>query len=289
MFQSWFIFVLISVIAISLGEIGQKLSVTSKVSISAKSINFVVSVIQFIFSLLYLIFFVPEFSFSLSLQQLIMLLISGFLSFFFFDALYTSYKGNSVSISQVIFSFSVVLSSILGIVIFNESSELLKFIGIILIITGVVIVTFKKGERISRYNLLALFAAIIYAILTNIDKSFASTINPHVYQVMYTFMFMIASMLIKGREIIKEVKLIDSLIIKSILLSAIAFTISNKLTFLSYANGGEVGRVDAINNSAVLLIIILEVLILKDKSNLKKKVIASVLTVSGIIFLGLIL
>jgi len=288
MIELWYFFVLSSVIAISFGEIGQKLSVTSKLNLSARTINFSIAAMQMVLASAYVLLFVPNPDFSLSAIQLLQLVFSGILSFFFFDALYSSYKGNSASISQVIFSFSAILSSILGIILFNETVTIFKFIGILLILAGVIFASIKKGEKISRYNLLALLAAFIYAILTINDKSFATAINPHVYQVLSMPVFLIVSLLFSGKKIMKEIRLIDMSLFRSILLSTIAFTISNKLTYLAYSTGGEVGRVDAINNSTVIFIIILEVLILKDKSNLRTKIIASMLTVSGVLILGLI-
>ena len=288
MIELWYFFVLSSVIAISFGEIGQKLSVTSKLNLSARTINFSIAAMQMVLASAYVLLFVPNPDFSLSAIQLLQLVFSGILSFFFFDALYSSYKGNSASISQVIFSFSAILSSILGIILFNETVTIFKFIGILLILAGVIFASIKKGEKISRYNLLALLAAFIYAILTNNDKSFATAINPHVYQVLSMPVFLIVSLLFSGKKIMKEIRLIDMSLFRSILLSTIAFTISNKLTYLAYSTGGEVGRVDAINNSTIIFIIILEVLILKDKSNLRTKIIASMLTVSGVLILGLL-
>ncbi len=288
MLESWYVFVLISVIATSFGEIGQKISVSSKLNVSAKTINFCIATMQMILALVYVLVFVKNPDFSLNAEQIIRLIISGILSFFFFDALYSSYEGNSASISQVIFSFSAVASTVLGIILFNESIAGVKFVGIGLILIGVVIASIKRGEKISKYNLMALFAALIYALLTNNDKYFSTTINPHVYQVLSIPMFLVASLLFSGKQIAKEIKKIDKTLFSSILLSTIAYTIFNKFTYLAYFAGGEVGKVDAINNAAVLVIIILEILLLKDRSDLKKKIIAALLTVTGVAILGLI-
>jgi len=48
-----------------------------------------------------------------------------------------------------------------------------------------------------------------------------------------------------------------------------------------------VGRVDAINNTMIFLVIILEFLILKDRQNIFRKLIAATIAVSGIAILAL--
>lgn len=48
------------------------------------------------------------------------------------------------------------------------------------------------------------------------------------------------------------------------------------------------GRVDSINNFVVFLIIVLEILILKDRSNLKKKVLAAIIAFVGVTILALV-
>lgn len=68
--------------------------------------------------------------------------------------------------------------------------------------------------------------------------------------------------------------------------SATFGTLFNLFTFLAYSKGGSVGVVDAINNSTVFFVIILELIILKDQSNLVKKIICSIIATTGILILS---
>ncbi len=57
---------------------------------------------------------------------------------------------------------------------------------------------------------------------------------------------------------------------------------------MSYGRGGEVGRIDAINNSQVVLIILFEYFILKHTKGTFKKIFAAVLVVLGIYILSVV-
>lgn len=288
MIETWFILIIFSITVSAIGEIAQKLSVSSEENLSADTVNFYVGLIQTFLSLGFLIITNQQFDPSLSSTHILNLVVSSVLAFFFFRSLYSSYKGNSVSISQVIFSLSAFVSTVFGIFFFGESASVSKFLGVALIITGVAIASLKRGEKFSRYNLLALVAAVIYGFLTSIDKSFAISINVHYYQVLTCFGFVLFSLVMSGKLIFAESKKLTKGVIRTILISAVSFTIFNKLTYLAYSQGGEVGRVDAINNTSLFLIILLEVFFLKDRSNLKKKLLTAVLAVTGVMILGFI-
>lgn len=248
-----------------------------------------VACFQLILSIIFAILFVRDLDFTIQPHEILLIIISGLLSFVFFKFLYTSYKGNSVSISQVIYSFSVFVSTVLGIIIFNESLTINKFIGVGLVVIAVILVSYKSGEKFSKYNLFAFISAIVYGVLTSIDKSLSININVHIYQILNVAVFILFSLIFASKRIFTEIKSVDRVSVRPIMISAVGFTIFNKLTFLAYSVGGEVGKVDAVNNTSLFLIIILEIFVLKDKSNLTKKIIGSILAVTGILILGFLM
>ncbi|MFC1623424.1 hypothetical protein ACFL2R_01600 [Patescibacteria group bacterium] len=73
-----------------------------------------------------------------------------------------------------------------------------------------------------------------------------------------------------------------------IMLSGIAYFLFNFFTFTSYVYGGEIGRVDAINNSQVFLIILVEYFFLKHAKGVVRKLISAVLAIIGIYILGIV-
>ena len=57
--------------------------------------------------------------------------------------------------------------------------------------------------------------------------------------------------------------------------------------FLSYRLGGEVGKIDAINNTQIFLIIVFEYIVLKQKGELVKKLVATTLAFMGVLLLSI--
>ena len=283
--EQWFILALISVFAIAGSEISQKISLTHKANISAVTNNFVVWTLQGIGGLLLAISF-HQLNTSLSLNDYLRLFAVAVAYFFGGTFFYTSYKSNSPSISIILGSVSIVISTSLGIILFRENSSFQKFIGIAIILISIIIVNYTKKERINKYNFFAFLGGAFYGLAYTLDKSNVLRTNPTIYVALMSFSVAIISLIIRPFHIIKEVKKLKKTNYYSMFSAAFFGTLFNLFTFLSYSKGGNVGIVDAMNNSSIFLIIFLEILILKDRSKLKKKIVCAVFILLGIILLS---
>lgn len=279
--QPWFIFALLSIFAIAGSEISQKVSLTQKVNISAITNNFFVWTLQGIGGVILLLLLSQSFP-TLNTSEWVRLAAVAIVYFLGGTFFYTSYKANSPSISIILGSISVVVSTILGILIFNESTSPLKFVGIALILTAIVIVNYQKNAKFSKYNLYAFIGGLCYGIAYNIDKSFAVTISPAVYVALMCFSVAIVSLLLKPRHIASDTKRMKPLDFRPILASAFFGTLFNFFTFMSYKNTGNVGIVDAMNNSSIFLVILFEIFLLKDRTHLARKLVAAGVVTVGI-------
>ena len=279
--QPWFFFTLLSVIAMACDELSQKVALTQKANISAITNNFFVWTLQGVGGLL-IAGILGQFSFTLTSIQLIKLLVVAFVYFLGGTLFYTSYKGNSPSISIVLGSVSVIVSTTLGIIFFQEGTSLNKFVGIALVLFAIVIANIQKKDRFNRFNLLALFGGICFGIAYTLDKSFALQLPPGMYVALLCFSVAIVSIVLRGKHIISEAKPLKLHNFYPMFASATFGTLFNFFTFKSYGLGGNVGVVDAMNNANVFLVILMEILLLRDRSNLTKKIIAAGLVGAGI-------
>jgi len=159
-------------------------------------------------------------------------------------------------------------------------------LGIALIFIAIVALNYRKGERVNKYNIFALLGGICFGIAYTIDKSITLTISPAMYVAALCFSVAIASLVFKGKFIFQEIKGLARNNYHPMVSSAFFGTLFNFFTFTSYNYGGNVGVVDALNNSNVFLVIILEIFLLKDTSNLKKKILCALLAVSGLVILS---
>lgn len=284
--EIWLIFSLLSVLVLAGTEISQKISLTQKVNISAITNNFFVWTFQGIIGLS-IALIVGQFSIDISQGSIIKLILISFVYFAGGTLFYSSYKGNSPSISIILGTISVIISSTLGTMFLNETWSIAKIIGIIFIISAIFILNINNKEKFNKYNFLAIAGGICYGVAYTLDKSIVSNMSPFMYLGLMCLGVAIVSLLISFKTVTSESKALAIKNFYPMFSSAIFGSAFNIFTFFAYKNGANVGIADAINNSNIFFVIILEILILKDKSNLLKKLICAIIAFTGIIIIGL--
>ena len=196
-----------------------------------------------------------------------------------------SFNVKSISYSTIFVSSSAIFSTILGIIIYGESVLPLKFLGIGLILGGIIL-TNIKNEVFEKQSLWGLLAGFFYGTLYICDKWFVTEIDPLLY-LFWSLLFTALILLIFNPvHIINKLPKLKVRDIRVILMSGFAYLIYNLFTFLAYNNGGEVGRVDAINNSQIFLIIIFEIIFMHQKEHAVRKILSFLLAISGIVILS---
>jgi len=285
----WLVLTIFSVLAVALAEISQKVTLTNKVNISSITNNFYlwlsISVMAAITCLIFG-FKLPS-DFQLSMPIILKFLINGICYFAAGSLYYQSFKGNSVSLSVILCSITSVITMIVGIVFFNESMALLKFIGGALILVAIFIVNYTKKQKFDKYNVFALTGGILYGISYSIDKNIVGSMNPIIYQAIICFLVAFFSLVFKPKLIVKESKLINKVAIKSMFGAAVLFYLYQVCLFNAYKYGGEVGKISFISNTSIFIVFISEMLILKNTSDIFRKILGSVIVFIGATFIVL--
>ncbi|MFZ2188736.1 MAG: EamA family transporter [Candidatus Moraniibacteriota bacterium] len=196
-----------------------------------------------------------------------------------------SFKVKNISISAIFISFSAIVSTSLGIIFFSESTSYLKFIGIGLILVAIVVANYKNAI-LEKNHFYGLAASVIFGISYTLDKSIILDIHPLVYIFWAFTMVALWGLVLGGRSVINSIKGKKLNAYRPIIISGIGYFLFNFFTFTAYKFGGEVGRVDAINNSQIFLIILFEFFVLKHTEGIIKKLISAGLAIGGIIILG---
>ncbi len=284
----WFILTIVSVTILAFAEIAQKVALNRKDDISAEANNFGVWIFQGTLALIYVFLFTKPIFPTLTIDLLVKMFALGSIYFWAGTLYYTSYKGGAASVNSILVSSSIIVSTALGIIFFHESVTLLKFVGSVIILLAIVYLNYDKKLKWNKSNNYALAGAALYGIAFTLDKGFSLEFTPHIYQVLFAFSIGIVGLLYRGKIIVKDLRRIEPNTIKVVFISALTFFIWNKLNFVAYTVGGEVGRIDSINNAVVFIIILLEVFLLKDKSNLHKKIISAAIALAGISILGIV-
>lgn len=285
--MTWFMFSLISITALATAEIlQQKILNKNKMSETLSTVltfglQSILSVtIIFLFGYsnqLFSIFDKRVFPYFIAST-----ILATYGTLFYFK----SFKVKNISISAIFTSFSAVVSTILGIVMIGESTDILKYIGIGLVLTAIIILNINN-ITLEKNHFYGLLAGIFFGSTFVFDKLIVTNdIHPLIYLFWSFTIIALIIYLFNIKDINKGINKTKIKHLKPIFISGIGYLIYNLCTFTAYSVGGEVGKVDAINNSQIFLIIVFEYFILKQKDELFRKVITAIIAFIGVLILG---
>lgn len=197
-----------------------------------------------------------------------------------------SFKVRNISFSQIFGTTSVPVSTALGIVFLSEGTSWLKFLGIILILLAIVALNYRN-IHLEKNHFFGLLSGVIFGICFFIDKSIVQSINPIIYISWSFFLVPLFAFLFRPREVITSVRQNDIRAFRPIFFSAIGYLLYNIMTFSAYRAGGDVGSVDAINNTAVFLVILFEFGIMRHRHSLVRKLATALVAYIGVMLIGL--
>ncbi len=280
MIINWFTLTIAGLLCVAIADVSQKISLKGESPLSSITNNFLVWNSIGILSLVYFLAFgftVPNVSIDFYFK-LIPLAILYFLGGSFY---YQSFKSNSVSISAVLATISSVITTTLGIIWFGESTNIYKFIGAVIVFSAIIIVNYQKKLQFDKYNLYALLGGLFFGMAYTADKYFVLSSSPDFYQIALCFSVGMASFIFRPKQIIAELGKFQKKLIPSIISSVVFFFLYQKFLLKALSIGGEVGRIDVLNNTTIFIIILLEVFLLKERKDLKKKILAAVVATIG--------
>jgi len=287
--MTWFFLSLLSIFAIATAELTQQHLLNAKNSLDEKSSTVFTLLFQtlVVFPLIF-IFGEAHNIFSVFDRDILpKILLVTFISYFSIIFYFKSFKVKNISVSTIFVSFSAIVSTFLGIIFFSESTSYLKFLGIGLILIAIILINYKK-VIIERNHFYGLIAGFIFGIAYTIDKSIVLDIDPLVYMFWLFLIISVWGFFFSGKSIFKAVRDKRAFPFKSIIVSGLGYVLYNLFTFIAYRNGGEVGRVDAINNAEVFLIILFEFFILRHTEGTARKLLSAGLAIAGILILGFV-
>lgn len=285
--MTWFAFSLASVVSLAVAELSLQNVLNRKKSFTPRTTAFLGYVLQSVLILPFLIFFFREDFLSIFTPEIFprimaVCLISSIATLFYAK----SFQVKNISVSSIFGSLSIVVSTCLGIYFYNEGTHFIKFVGIAAILVSIVILNIRNAA-LEKNHFYGLAAGALYGLCYVLDKGNVQSITPPVY-VFWLFLFTAFFVFIfNPKEVIVSIRDESFPTFKIIVLSSIGFLLYNLLTFMAYTTGGEVGKVDAINNSQVFLIIIFEYFILRQKTSIGRKLLAAAIAFGGVLILGL--
>lgn len=201
---------------------------------------------------------------------------------------YRALKYIDVSEAAVLYSFVGVFVLIFGI---STGSEIFSpqglLGGILIVLSSIILYARLKGFKVSCYALVMLFSTVFYGVAYLCDSRIIRTgISPLFYQ---TFIFTIPPlvMIVMNFRSLRRLQVIirNAGMWKIVIPNAVFLFISYLAIYNSYAHGGKASSVTMIISTDVVLTVLLSTIFLKEKNNLVKKVIASLVALAGVLLL----
>ncbi len=203
---------------------------------------------------------------------------------------YNALKSTEVSQVETIATTRSIWFLVFGIFLFGESVNLSNFLGIALIFGGIIVIYWDKGsfKGFGKPHLYTLIYSLLISASYALDKIALNSFSVVLYQVVvyiipaiFTVIF-IPKTFGNLRYFIKPQK--STLIV---LLSAVFQMISTLALYAAYKYGGDLSVVGPLAQTSTVLTIIVGIVILKERWNLKRKIIGVILVLVGVALLKL--
>ncbi len=184
---------------------------------------------------------------------------------------------------SIIDNTSLVVAFFVAAFIYSEIMTINKIGGFLLILTALFLVSVNKVSKINlRGILLAILANIFLGIGWALDKKGVIFFSPETYNVLAWFfpLFIIYFPYVKFSDIKKEIKISSWKIALLSFLNVIGYFIQLKALALADAT-----RVIPIVQTSTLFTVIFGIILLKEKENISRKILAGIIAVVGVFLL----
>jgi len=279
----WFYLVLVNIITLSLATLLQRVLMKEEQSdpfIYTIVFQLTVSVVVAIYAF-YKGFQLPS---LLPLWPFILLMTVFYA--FASVALLNAFKLSEASEVSVISSSRSLWILFVAIPFLNESLTTKKVLGTLLVVLGVVIVSWTgKKFKLKKGHLFALLAAFLFGVAFVNDAFLLHSFSFPSYTVMAFFLPGLFLLLLKPKSI-KKMKLFFNFnrLVKMVLL-AIFYGTAALAIYASYQAGGEASQIAPISQSSVILTVLLAAIFLNERGRFVNKIAGAIAVFIGVILL----
>jgi drug/metabolite transporter (DMT)-like permease len=190
----------------------------------------------------------------------------------------TAVKHLDANTFSLLMNFRLILAPIVGIIIFSETVNQFRYLGGFVILVAIAIIAIATKRRYDNIGIFwGLMAAVVLTTISSIEKHIIKVTPVETYMAIgFTFGAIIVTTInLKDLKQLKEL-----LNTQMLLLSTSRFF--SAYFFVKSLSVGEYSLVSFISSSSIIIIAFMSYFLLKEKENLKPKIISTMITVLGI-------
>ena len=287
MSYTWFHLVLIYIALNSASKLLQKHSVLDEeVDPTAFSAFFMLVVSLLTIPFLYF----EEIQYPTEIKIWLVVLLSSIFYTVCMILFFKSLKNIEVSQVETIATTRTIWLMLLGVIFFNENLYLSQFLGIFLIFLGLVVIYWVRGKEyhFAKYHYYTLLYAILISCAYALDKYLLNYFSVVFFQVIIYFIPAIMTMVFIPNTYENMKCLAKPQKNNYIILLCCFFQMFSTLALYAAYKIGELSLVGPLAQTSTILTIIVGMIVLKERWNLKRKLIGIILTILGIAFIRFI-
>lgn len=283
--MSWLLLVIISAFATSLSRVLQRILLKHNDSDSF-AFSFIFAVLVSIAILGYT-FITKTFEFpnlvEVWFNLIIMVIFYAAGSVF----IYKAYKESPASEVSIIFASSSAWSVLSALMFLGEKLSTTNIFGIVAIILGVIIVNYQKTAwKLERGHLYSLLAALMYGLAFTNDALIINhfhSVPPYVF--LAFILPAIAILLYRPSLVAKLPHYFSKEMIGKLFFTATIYAASAISLYTAYKMGGKASIISPIQQTNVVITVILSYFLLNEKDKLSQKIIGAALVFGGALLL----
>lgn len=281
--MSWQLLVTISVLTYSISVLLQRVLLKNEKTDSvAFSIIFqlITGLLIFIYALIRG-FSTPNLA-PLLPNLVLMTVLYGAGNVFIFKAL----KAVEASEFTIVFATRTIWTIMAAILFLGESFSLQQFLGTALILSSVALVSWQKGLKLGRGTLLSLIAAAFFGLAFANDAFIIRNFDVPSYLGIAFIVPALAIWAVFPKSTVKMKPMLDKSFLKKLSVLSVLYATSAITIFLAYQVGRNAAQIAPLNQTSTILTVILAIVFLQEKAHLARKLLGSILSFIGIIFVG---
>lgn len=211
---------------------------------------------------------------------LLMAILYGLANIFIFHSL----KIVEASNFTILFSTRALWSIFAAIIFLNEAFLPRQFLGTILIILGIILILLKANKlKLGKGELFVLLAAATFGSQFVNDAAILESVDVFLYTPMIFIVPSLLLWIIFPKSTKRVVALFTSPKLTKVILLGVFFAISATTYLMAYQAGRNAAQLASINQTQTVLTVIAATIILKERQDTMKKIIASILTFIGVL------
>ncbi len=213
---------------------------------------------------------------------LLMTVLYAFGNIFIFKSL----QLGSASSFSVYFSLRVFVNLVISYFFFSQSFSVLSFIGLILLLSGIIIVDYSPEIwKISKSELYALLSALCIGITNGNSQVLLSKMSLSTYLVLSFILPAVFMIIIYPQKSLKMKMYLRNEYFSRFSILAVLYTLASIYFFKAIQDSNDSALVTAIGLSSIVVTVIFSFILLKERKHFWRKLFAAVITFGGLLLL----